>query len=290
MSKSLYLPVVVAEANRVGIDPVMFAAQIQQESAWKPDAKSSANARGIAQFIPATAKAYNVDVTDPVSSIKGAANYMADLKKQFNGDESLARMAYNAGPGTVQKYLAGKRSLPLETVNYNKSIDKIAGGLAKEMGAAAPVAAPMPAGPTMPPVDQMGNPTGQQAAAKPAQPGTGPMDTGQALQLAMAEINQGLPPGALTGGGEQAQQPAQQPAGNMDWLAKLQNINPVSSNLANANTTSNEDMLSGLQDQAAQQQDQVLGQMFADMGNQQPKQETSRLPGAVDRYIERILS
>ena len=289
MSKSLYLPVVVAEANRVGIDPVMFAAQIQQESAWKTDAKSSANAKGIAQFIPSTAKAYGVDVTDPVSSIRGAANYMADLKKRFNGDESLARMAYNAGPGTVQKYLAGKRSLPAETVNYNKAIDKHAVGLAKEMGATAP-APSAPAGPTMPPVDQMGNPTGQQAAAKPAQPGAGSMDTGQALQLAMAEINQGLPPGALTGGVEQAQQPAQQPAGNMDWLAKLQNINPVSSNLANANTTTNEDMLSGLQDHAAQQQDQVLGQMFADMGNQQPKQDTSRLPGAVDRYIERILS
>jgi soluble lytic murein transglycosylase-like protein len=53
----------------------------------------------------ATARGLGVtDSFDPVQSLDGGARFLGGLLKQFNGNESLALAAYNAGPGAVQKY------------------------------------------------------------------------------------------------------------------------------------------------------------------------------------------
>ena len=48
-------------------------------------------------------------IDDPISSLDehnaiAVANHLAQLLKQFNGDEKLATAAYNAGPQNVAKY------------------------------------------------------------------------------------------------------------------------------------------------------------------------------------------
>lgn len=99
-------------AQQFGIDPDIFTRQIQQESGFQADARSPAGARGIAQFMPDTAKgvanqmgvSLNEFWKDPGLQLQGAAKHMSDLLQQFGGDMSLALAAYNAGPGNVQKY------------------------------------------------------------------------------------------------------------------------------------------------------------------------------------------
>lgn len=74
------------------------------ESGGDPQAVSPKGARGIMQFMPDAAKQWSVDVTDPVSSIKGAGRYMRWLLNRYHGDMKLALAAFNAGPANVDKY------------------------------------------------------------------------------------------------------------------------------------------------------------------------------------------
>jgi hypothetical protein len=109
-------------AQKYGIDPDLFVLQIQAESAFRPDAVSSAGAIGLGQLMPATAKELGVDPTDPVQNLEGAARYMKQQLDRF-GDPALALAAYNAGPSRVAK----ANGVPniTETQNY---VAKILGG------------------------------------------------------------------------------------------------------------------------------------------------------------------
>jgi soluble lytic murein transglycosylase-like protein len=79
----------------------LIAAQIQVESGFNPRATSSAGARGIAQFMPATARAYGLrNPFDPAQAIDAQARMMRDLLRRF-ASVPLALAAYNAGPGAV---------------------------------------------------------------------------------------------------------------------------------------------------------------------------------------------
>ncbi len=109
-------------AQKYGIDPDLFVRQIQAESAFRPNAVSSAGAIGLGQLMPATAKELGVDPTDPVQNLEGAARYMKQQLDRF-GDPALALAAYNAGPSRVAK----ANGVPniTETQNY---VAKILGG------------------------------------------------------------------------------------------------------------------------------------------------------------------
>lgn len=111
-----------AEANVRELPAVFFVRLIWQESRFDVDALSPKGAQGIAQFMPATAKERGLeDPHDAVQAIGASAELLSDLQAMF-GNWGLAAAAYNAGPGRVQKWLAGKVSLPRETRNYVKSI------------------------------------------------------------------------------------------------------------------------------------------------------------------------
>lgn len=108
-------------ASTYGLDPDVFRRQLYQESHFNPSARSPAGAQGIAQFTPGTAQQYGLtDPYDPIASINASAHYNSDLLKQFGGDQSKALAAYNAGPGTVNRY-NGIPPYP-ETQNYVNTI------------------------------------------------------------------------------------------------------------------------------------------------------------------------
>jgi hypothetical protein len=98
-----YADLFTQAGNRHGVSPALLAAVAKTESGFNSSAVSSSGAIGLMQFMPATAKGLGVDATDPASSIDGAARYLSSLTKQF-GSTPLALAAYNAGPGTVQRY------------------------------------------------------------------------------------------------------------------------------------------------------------------------------------------
>ena len=79
------------------------------ESNFNSNAKSSAGAGGMWQFMPYTAKAYGLVVNDRRDdrfnvelSTKAACMYMVDLYSQFD-DWYLALAAYNAGPSRIKQ-------------------------------------------------------------------------------------------------------------------------------------------------------------------------------------------
>ena len=96
-----FAPMIRSAASRWSVSAALLAAQIEAESGFNPTAVSPAGARGIAQFMPATARAYGLrDPFDPAQSINAQARLMRDLLRRF-ASVPLALAAYNAGPGAV---------------------------------------------------------------------------------------------------------------------------------------------------------------------------------------------
>lgn len=97
-------------------------AVIRAESAYNPEAVSSAGAVGMMQLMPATAKRYGVnDRKNAAQNIAGGTKYLRDLLKLFDNDLKLALAAYNAGEGAVQRY--GNTIPPYkETQNYVRKV------------------------------------------------------------------------------------------------------------------------------------------------------------------------
>ena len=91
-------------ATTHGIDVAVLAGVLDTESGWDPTAVSKSGAQGIAQFMPATAREFGVDVSDPKSSIDGAAKYLRYLVDYFGGNQEMAIYAYNGGMGNIEKY------------------------------------------------------------------------------------------------------------------------------------------------------------------------------------------
>ena len=88
-------------AQRWNVSSALLGAQLAAESNFNPFARSSAGALGIAQFMPATARALGLrDPLDAAASIDAQAHLMRDLLRRF-GAVPLALAAYNAGPARV---------------------------------------------------------------------------------------------------------------------------------------------------------------------------------------------
>jgi membrane-bound lytic murein transglycosylase D len=107
------------------------------ESAFKTNALSRAKAKGVWQFMRATAREnglrhdwYVDERSDPEKSTRAAAKYLKTLHNMFDGDWYLALASYNGGPGRVQramkrsrlddfwKLTRSSRYLPRETREY----------------------------------------------------------------------------------------------------------------------------------------------------------------------------
>lgn len=93
----------IAQAH--GVDEALVRAVIHAESAFNPNALSTAGAQGLMQLMPATGRQYGVtDPWDPIQNIEGGVRYLRFLLDFFDGDTQLATASYNAGENAVLRF------------------------------------------------------------------------------------------------------------------------------------------------------------------------------------------
>ena len=115
-----YLFHIVEELERRGM-PSELALLPYIESAFNPQAVSSARAAGIWQFMPATGADFELrqnvfrdDRRDVLASTRAALDYLEKLHEMF-GDWHLALAAYNWGQGNVSRAIARNQRAGLGT-------------------------------------------------------------------------------------------------------------------------------------------------------------------------------
>ena len=131
---SRYLFHIVEEIERRNL-PMELALLPFIESAFNPQAVSSARAAGMWQFMPATGQSFDLkqnvfrdDRRDVLASTRAALDYLEQLHARF-GDWHLALAAYNWGQGNVNKAITRNQraglpatyndiNMPLETRMY----------------------------------------------------------------------------------------------------------------------------------------------------------------------------
>lgn len=98
-------------AKQVGIDPDIAFSLVWVESRFNPRAVSHAGAIGLAQVMPSTAQILQPGITreelfDPETNLRLGFRYLRDMFQKYDGDLRLALLAYNRGPGTMDRVLA----------------------------------------------------------------------------------------------------------------------------------------------------------------------------------------
>ena len=97
-----------------GAAPIEFTLAItRQESSFDPRARSSADARGMMQFLPSTASGvarrlglpYSPEMLwEPDYNMQLGSYHLAELMNNFGGSMLLATVGYNAGPGRARDW------------------------------------------------------------------------------------------------------------------------------------------------------------------------------------------
>lgn len=105
-----------------GLNPLLVAALIRQESRFEPAIRSRSNAVGLMQLLPSTAEwmahrdplpatpstsqtATSFDLVNPDDNIRLGTLYLRYTHQKWDGNTLLAIASYNAGPGNVARWL-----------------------------------------------------------------------------------------------------------------------------------------------------------------------------------------
>ncbi|MDR2612946.1 MAG: transglycosylase SLT domain-containing protein [Deltaproteobacteria bacterium] len=109
--------------RRWGVPPQLTLAVIRTESAFRSDAVSASNARGLMQILPSTAERIagllgekaprDEDLFDPALNIRYGTSYLGMLLDSF-GSVPLALAAYNGGPFNMASLLSAREGLALD--------------------------------------------------------------------------------------------------------------------------------------------------------------------------------
>ena len=92
------------------IDPDVAFGLVRTESEFKSYATSHVGALGLTQLMPKTADwlepgTRESDLRDPETNLSIGFKYLRQLIDKYDGDQRLALLAYNRGPGTVDRVL-----------------------------------------------------------------------------------------------------------------------------------------------------------------------------------------
>ncbi len=109
-----FADLIVPQAEKRGLDPLVFCALIWQESWYDPSATSSYPARGLTQFIESTAdwvaeelgltEFSQTDLFRPVVAVEFAGWYLEWITNYEDGELFRVLAHYNAGPGSVARW------------------------------------------------------------------------------------------------------------------------------------------------------------------------------------------
>ena len=112
-----FLPFVTRESGADGTPMTLAYGIMREESRYFPDAKSPANAFGLMQMIPPTARLVAQGTNYPFDeasltradvSIALGVKMLGQLRASNASNPHLAIPSYNAGPGAVQRWLAAR--------------------------------------------------------------------------------------------------------------------------------------------------------------------------------------
>jgi soluble lytic murein transglycosylase len=116
-------------ADISGAGKALAYAIARQESAFNPTAVSPANARGLLQLLPSTAKkvasryqmawAEEKLIDDPAYNATLGSHYLGEQISRFNGSYILTFAAYNAGPSRIPQWIkryGDPRGKPIDAV------------------------------------------------------------------------------------------------------------------------------------------------------------------------------
>jgi soluble lytic murein transglycosylase len=133
-----FADIMVREANKNDIEPEWAFAIARRESSFMPDAVSPANARGLMQLLPSTAKYLEERyissrrLLDAETNARLGNKYLRYLMDKLDNNQILVSASYNAGWRNVQKWLPQDEALASdiwvelipfrETRNYVKAV------------------------------------------------------------------------------------------------------------------------------------------------------------------------
>ncbi|MGB3874188.1 MAG: transglycosylase SLT domain-containing protein, partial [Stenotrophomonas sp.] len=133
------------EAARNALDPAWVAAEIRAESIFNPNARSSANAMGLMQVLPATgasvAKSIGLSgyggaasLYDADTNIAIGSAYLRQLLDKYGGQPYVTIAAYNAGPTPTARWQSQRPGFDpdfwIETISYKETREYVARVLA----------------------------------------------------------------------------------------------------------------------------------------------------------------
>ena len=94
-----------------GVDAEVAYGLVKTESTFRPRAVSPVGARGLTQVLPSTARWMMPEIRQasqlfqPETNLRVGFRYLRYLLDKYEGDTHLALLAYNRGPGTVDRIL-----------------------------------------------------------------------------------------------------------------------------------------------------------------------------------------
>lgn len=104
-----------AAAVEAGVSPKVAFGLVRAESSFRPTAVSPVGAIGLTQLMPATARWLEPGITrqqlrNPDTNLRVGFKYLRSLIDRYDGNEKLGLLAFNRGPGTVDKLLKRGRN------------------------------------------------------------------------------------------------------------------------------------------------------------------------------------
>lgn len=109
-----YKNLVQKYCSEYNVDVYLVLSLIKAESSFDESAESTAGAKGLMQLTPSTFShcvksiplSDDADILSPKDNLRCGIWYLAFLLDKYGGDTTIATAAYNAGPATVDGWLA----------------------------------------------------------------------------------------------------------------------------------------------------------------------------------------